>query len=116
MPPLNFRYRRCEIPERPIPPQTATVVMDNTAAAMTTKSPTITRSRLGVISAPCSSIRKKLQMINVICDHSIGDTIQKLLNPRVRAHFQLAGRHRSNDIAGVEHNDPVRNQESARQF
>src|SRR5439155_18402959 len=99
MPPLNFRYRRCEIPERPIPPQTATVVMDNTAAAMTTKSPTITRSRLGVISAPFL-LRKQLQMIHVICGHAIRDAIQKLLNPRMRALFQLVGRHRGNDVAG----------------
>ena len=54
--------------------------------------------------------------LNVLSSLGVGHTIQELLNPWVRILFQFVRRRCRNDVAFIENDNSIRDQERARQF
>src|ERR1700729_1331582 len=98
-----------------MPPETASIVPNSRPPATRTNTPTRVRSRIASIVS-LNSFRVNSQVVHLFVLGGIRNAVEKLAHARVLAALDFLDRPHGLDVAVVDQNDPVGDQERTGQF
>src|SRR2546425_7186000 len=123
-PPANGKYARYVVAEPPNAPVNAKIVPTSTAPAIKTKIPTMACSRFDSIAhlsprrstARAVIFRQHLQIVQLLRNFRLGNAVQKLPHPRLRARTHFFRGTDGHHVPLIDQHHAVGDQESAGEF